>query len=328
MEHHPTVGRRVVLVGLGALAAGGVRAQSAYPSRPVRLIVGYGPASGADVVARLIGTKLAETLGQGFVVENKPGAGGVIATQDFVRARPDGYTLLLAAMPHILLSYATQSRLPYHPLKDLLPVAQISSVDLVLVINPQKVPAQTLAEFMDHARKQPETFFGTPGVGTVGHFLATMFADAAKAKVEPVHYKTTGDSVTALLAGDIHALFVTYTVADALTKAGKFRALAVTSATRARHFPNAPTMREQGFPALEAGSWYGIFAPGGTPLDILDRLSSEVVKITRGSDTSAKLDEAGMTVTALDRHAFGRGLEEDLARWQRVVAATGFRTQE
>jgi tripartite-type tricarboxylate transporter receptor subunit TctC len=202
------------------------------------------------------------------------------------------------------------------------------SVDLVLITNPQKVPATNLKEFVAYAQSQPVNFFGTPGPGTVGHFLSTMFADTAKTKVEPVHFKATGDSVTSLLSGDIHALFVTYTVAASLAKAGKVRALAVTGATRSPLFPQTPTVKEVGYAELEAGSWYGVFAPVNTPPDILDKLSAEIVKDSNVPEMRAKFEEQGMSVTALNRDEFARGMKGDLARWDRVVKSTGFTTKE
>ena len=304
------------------------RAQNAYPTRPIKLVAGYAPASGADVVARLIANKLSESLKQSVFVENKPGAGGIIAAQEFVRAPADGYTLLLAAMPQLIINYAANPKLPFHPLRDFAPVAQIVSVDLVLITNPQKVPATNLKEFVAYAQTQPMMFFGTPGPGTVGHFLSTMFADTAKAKVEPVHFKATGDSVTSLLSGDVHALFVTYTVAASLAKAGKVRALAVTSATRSPLFPDTPTVKEAGYSELEAGSWYGVFAPVNTPPNLLDKLSAEIVKDAAVPEMRAKFEEQGMSVTALNRDEFARAMKSDVARWDRVVKATGFTTKE
>lgn len=328
MHSRHLIGRRPVAAALAALVAAPIaRAQTAYPSRPIKLVVGYAAASGADVVARLVANKLSESLKQSVVVENKAGAGGVIAAQEFVRAPVDGHTLLLAAMPQMIISHAANPKPTFHPLRDFAPVSQIVSVDLVLITNPQKVPATNLKEFIAWSHKQPVNFFGTPGPGTVGHFLATMFADTAKAKVEPVHFKATGDSVTALLGGEIHALFVTYTVAASLAKAGKVRALAVTSPTRSPLFSDTPTVREIGYPDLEAGSWYGMFAPANTPQDILDKLSAELVKAAKSADMRAKFEEAGMSVTALNREEFARSLQDDLARWGRVVKSTGFTTQ-
>lgn len=319
------IARRRVLTGLAALfAASALHAQEAYPSRPIKMLVGYAPASGADVVARLVASKLGESLKQTVVVENKAGAGGVIAAQELMRAPADGYSLMLAAMPQMIISAAANPKLPFNPLRDFAPVAQVVSVDLVLVVNPQKVAATSFKDFIAHAQQQPINFFGTPGPGSVGHFLATMFADSAKAKVEPVHFKATGDSLTALVGGEIHALFVSYPVAVGLAKSGKVRALAVTAATRSPIYPDAPTMREIGHVDLEAGSWYGVFAPANTPTAILDKLSAEILAGARTPEMRAKFDEAGLSLAALNRDEFARGMKDDLARWDKVVKASGF----
>lgn len=328
MHSKHTIGRRPVVASLAAMmVAPTVRAQGTFPSRPIKLVVGYGAASGADVVARVIASKLSETLKQSVIVENKAGAGGLIAAQEFVRAPADGHTLMLGAMPTLIISPASNSKLAFDPFRDFAPVSQIVSVDLVLITNPQKTPATTLKEFIAQSQKQPVNFFGTPGPGTVGHFLAAMFEDTAKAKVEPVHFKATGDSVTALLSGEIHALFVSYPVAAALAKAGKVRALAVTSATRSSLYPDTPTVKEVGYPELEAGSWYGVFAPASTPHDILDRISAEFVSAAKSPEVVAKYEEQGLRVTALNQAQFGTAMKADMVKWGKVVKATGFTTQ-
>ncbi len=328
MHSNQTIGRRSVVAALTALmVAPIVRAQSAYPSRPIKLVVGYGAASGADVVARVIAQRLSEAFKQNVIVENKAGAGGLIAAQEFVRAPNDGYTLMLGAMPTLIISPATNSKIAFDPLRDFAPVSQVVSVDLVLITNPQKTPATNLKEFIAYSQKQPVNFFGTPGPGTVGHFLSAMFEDTAKAKVEPVHFKATGDSVTALLSGDIHALFVSYPVAVALAKAGKVRALAVTGATRSPQYPDTPTVREVGYPKLEASSWYGVFAPANTPQEILKRLSAEFVKAANLPEVMASYDEQGLRVTALNQEQFAAAMKRDMAKWGAVVKATGFTTQ-
>ena len=329
MHSKQLIGRRPVVAALTAMmAAPMARAQSAFPSKPIKLVVGYGAASGADVVARVIANKLSDTLKQSVVVENKAGAGGVIAAQEFVRAPADGYTLMLAAMPTMIISPAANPKLSFNLLRDFAPVSQVVSVDLVLITNPQKTPATNLKEFIAYSQKQPVNFFGTPGPGTVGHFLAAMFEDTSKAKVEPVHFKATGDSVTALLSGAIHALFVSYPVAVALAKAGKVRALAVTSATRSPLYPDAPTVKEAGYPELEAGSWYGAFAPANTPQDILSKLSAAFVSAAKSPDVMAKYDEQGLRVTALNQEQFANELKSDMVKWGKVVKATGFTTQD
>lgn len=331
MKDHTTTGRRQVLATLAAcIAAPAAMAQAPgpYPSRTIKIVIGYAPASGADVVARLIANRLQESLKQTVVVENRPGAGGVPAALEFTRAPADGYTLMVGAMPQFSIAHATNPKLPYHPLRDFAPVSQICTADVVLIIDPKKVPATNLKELIAWAQKQPITFFGTPGQGTLGHFTAAMLAEAGKFKVEPVHFKATGDSMTALIGSQIHAQFVTYTVAAAQAKAGNVRALAVTSAARSPLFPDTPTMRELGLPDLEVGSWYGLLAPAATPPEILDKLSAELVSAAKAPEIRSKLEDAGLRVTGTTRAEYARLMKDELVQWERVVKTTGFKTQE
>ena len=302
-------------------------AQPDFPSKPLRLLVGYAPASGADVVARVLGNKLEETFKQGVIVENKAGAGGVLAAQETMRAAPDGHTLMVAAMPQMTILPAI-GKVPYNVERDFVPVSQVVGTDLVLVTHPDRVPSGSMQAFADWAKKQPSLFFGTPGPGTVGHFGAYFFSDAVKVKVEPVHFRTTGDQVSALLNGDIHAQFFSYAAALPLVKAGKLKALVTTSPTRSTMFADVPTSAEAGYPGMQFTSWYGVFAPAGTPPEIVEKLSAEIIKATKAPATRTRLEDAGLRVTATTREEFARLLKEDIARWGQVVKATGFKSQE
>lgn len=311
-----------------ALGVPAVSAEPGFPTKPVRLLVGYAPASGADVVARLVATKLQQGLKQAVVVENKPGAGGLIAAQETARAAPDGYTLMMGAMPQISIAPATNPKLPYDPVRDFAPVSQVVGTDLVLITNPQRVPSGSMQEFVAWGRKQPSLFFGTPGPGTVGHFGAYFLADAAKVTIEPVHFKSTGDAILAMFNGDVHAQFVPYAVAAPQVKAGKLRALLVTGPVRSAMFPDTPTSKEAGFPDIQFTSWYGVFAPANTPADVLDKLNAELVKVTADPEMRTKLEDAGLRVTGTSREDFAKVIRDDTARWGKVVKATGFKVQQ
>lgn len=302
-------------------------AEPDFLSKPLRLLVGYAPASGADVVARLLGSRLEESFKRGVMVENKAGAGGVLAAQETARAAPDGYTLMVAAMPQMTILPAI-GKVPYDVERDFVPVSQVVGTDLVLVTAPNRVPSGSLREFADWAKTQPSLFFGTPGPGSVGHFGAYFFADAVKVKIEPIHFRTTGEQVAALLNGDIHAEFFSYAAALPLVKAGKLKALVTTSPTRSPMFSDTPTSAEAGFPGMQFSSWYGVFAPAGTPPRIVEKLSAEIMKATQSPSTRAKLEDAGMRVTGTTPGAFARLLKEDVARWGQVIKATGFKSQE
>ena len=320
--------RRLLLLLVALLVAGPLAAADAWsPAKPIRLIVGYAPGSGADQVARLVANKLQEAFKQGVIVDNKPGAGGAIGAQEVARAAADGYTLLLAALPQIAIAPASNQSLPYQPQRDFAPITELVGTDLVLITNPQKVPANSVAEFVTWAAAQPVVFMGDPGPGTVGHFGSFVFANALKLKIESVHYKSTGDSMTGMLSGDINAQFVPHAVALAQVKAGKLRALVTTGPSRSALFPDVPTFKEAGYPDLEFTSWYAIFAPAKTPTEILDRINAEAVKAVQSPDLRAKLEDAGLRVTGTSRDDFARQVKNDTVRWGKIVQASGFKEQ-
>src|ERR671912_277826 len=204
------IARRTLLAAGAAACLPLARAQSpaAYPTRPVRIIVGFPAGTGPDIVARLVARKLAEGWGNmGVIVDNKPGAGGLIAATEAARAAPDGYTLMLGETGQLAIAPSSYNKLPYAPAQDFAPVSHLVGADFALLVNPQKVPARTLGQFVDWARQQKQLFMATFGAGTPGHFGAYMFGDAVKLRPEPVHYKTTSDALGGMYSGDVHAVF-------------------------------------------------------------------------------------------------------------------------
>ncbi|WP_420226407.1 Bug family tripartite tricarboxylate transporter substrate binding protein [Pigmentiphaga litoralis] len=300
-------------------------AQAGYPSRTVRLIVGFAAGTGPDIVARVLAQKLSENWsGTAVIVDNKPGAGGLIAASEAARATPDGYTLMLGETGQLSIAPSSYNRLPYDPAKDFVPVSQVVSSDFVLLVNPQKTPARNVPDFVEWARRQNRLVMGTFGAGTPGHFGAHLFADAAKLVSEPVHYRTTSDALGGVFAGDVHAVFASVGLAAPNVKAGKLAALGTTGGSRTS-LPGVPTMKEQGYPSLEFTSWFGIVAPAKTPADILAKLSQDVVKAVQSPDSRARLEEAGFRVTGSSRDTFARIIAEDKETWGKAVAATGFK---
>lgn len=325
-----TFSRRHALALLAALAAvpcAHAQTASAYPDKPVRLLVGFAAGTGPDILARLLAQKLSESWGNAsVVVDNKPGAGGVIAAGEAARAPADGYTLLLGLTGNMVIAPASYSKLAYDPVKDFIPVSQVVSNDFVLLTNPAKVPARNLAEFVDWSSKQPKgIFMGTFGAGTPGHFGAYIFGDAVKLKPEVVHYRTTGDAMTGLITGDVHGMFASVGVAVPQVKAGKLAAVAATGPARNPALPDVPTMKEQGQPNLEITSWFGIFAPARTPADIVNKLSADIQKVVKVPDTQAKIEAAGFTATGTTREEFARIIATDTVVWGKAVRATGFK---
>ncbi len=311
------------LLAVGLIAAP-LSAQN-FPSKPIRLIVGFPAGAGPDIIARVLAQRLQESGQMTVVVDNKPGAGGLIAAQEAARAAPDGYTLMLGEVAQLAIATSSYSKLPYNVERDFAPVSHIASTDFVLLTNPEKNSSKTAREFASWAKTQPKFFMATFGAGTPGHFGAFMFADAAGVKVEPVHYKTTGDAVGGLLGGDVPAMFATVALAAPNVKAGKMRALAVTSNSRAPALPDVPTLKEQGFTGLEFSAWFGVVAPAKTPDDILNKLNAEVVKAVTGAEARAKLQDMGFKVTGTTRAEFAAVIKDDTARWGKAVAATGFK---
>jgi tripartite-type tricarboxylate transporter receptor subunit TctC len=300
-------------------------AQAAYPDRPVKLLVGFPPGTGPDVVARTLGQKLGEQLKQSLIVDNRAGAGGQIAAQGVAKSAPDGYTLLLGEVGSISIAPASYTKLPYDPAKELVPVSEVVRSDFVLVV-PATAPARDLKAFLAGAKQHKDRVnFATFGAGTPGHFGAEMLAEQAGFKVEPVHYRATGDAITALVAGDVQAAFVTLALAVPQVKAGKLRALATTGAQRASQLAEVPTFAEGGLPKVDFSAWFALFAPANTPPQVLDTLNRAVVASLQNPDARKVLQDAGFTVLGTSRADSERMLKGEAARWASVVKATGFK---
>ena len=316
----------LALTVVASAAATGVQAQTGYPTHPVRLIVGFPAGTGPDIVARLLAQKLSEGWNNmGVIVDNKPGAGGLIAASEAARAAPDGYTLMLGETGQLSIAPSSYNKLPYDPAKDFAAVSQVVSADFVLLVNPQKVPAKNVKEFVGWTQQQKGLFMATFGAGTPGHFGAFMFGDAVKLKPEAVHYKNTGDALGGLFSGDVQGVFASVGLAAPNVKAGKLVALGSTVATRTGALPDVPTIKEQGYSNLEFSSWFGVVAPAKVPADILAKLSADIQKAVKAADTKAKLEESGFRVTGTSREEFARIIAADTVTWGKAVAATGFK---
>ncbi|MGJ7519206.1 Bug family tripartite tricarboxylate transporter substrate binding protein [Variovorax sp. LT1P1] len=299
---------------------------SSYPDKPVRIIVGFPAGTGPDIVARLLAQKLSEGWGnQGVVVDNKPGAGGLIAASEAARAAPDGYTLMLAETGQMSIAPSSYNRLPYDPVKDFVPVSQVVTSDFVLLVNPQKVPSKNVREFVDWSKQQKGLFMATFGAGTPGHFGAYMFGDAIGQKPEPVHYRNTADALSGLYGGDVSGVFATVGLAASTVKSGKLVALGSTGATRSPSLPDVPTIREQGYPNLAFTAWFGIVAPAKTPPEVVRKLNADIVKAVQSAEGEQKLLEAGFRATGTSTAEFAKVIADDTAVWGKAVAATGFK---
>ena len=295
-------------------------AQSAYPARPVKVVVAFTAGGTTDILARAVTNKLTDKLGQPFVIDNKPGGGGNIGTEMVVRAPADGYTLIVNSVGPMAVNQTLYRNLPYDPLKDLVPVVQIADVPNVLVVH-NDVPATTLEEFVAYAKKNPgKLSYGSTGVGTSSHLSSYMLSQRSGADTLHVPYKGSG-ALNDLLAGRLQFMFATIPSVVQHIKAGKLRAIAVSSAQPSRSLPGVPTIAEKGFPGFEAGSWFGFFAPKGTPPQVVALLNRTVNDIL--PSLSDQMVREGADPVGGSPEQFGRFTQQEFEKWARIVKASG-----
>jgi len=318
------VSRRHLLALAAGAAALPVLAQT-WPDRQVKLIVGFPPGTGPDVVARLVGQKLGENLKQSLVVDNRAGAGGQIAVQAVAKSPADGYSLLLGEVGSISIAPPAFSKLPYDPAKELQVLSEVVRADFLLVV-PVASPFKTVAEFVKAAKAEGQRVnMATFGAGTPGHFGAEMLAEQGGFAIEPIHYRATGDAVTAIVAGDVKGAFVSTALGAAQIKGGKMRALATTAATRSPLLPEVPTFAEAGLPKIDFSSWFAFFVPAGTPAPVVELLSKQIVAAVQSPEVKQKLVDAGFTVSGTARADAEKMVKAEAVRWAGVVKATGFK---
>jgi tripartite-type tricarboxylate transporter receptor subunit TctC len=295
----------------------------AYPTRPVRIIVGFAAGGGGDITARLMGQWLAERLGQQFVIENRPGASGNIATEAVVRAPPDGYTLLLFSAS-AATNAALYDKLNFNLIRDIVPVARIVVVPDVMVLNPS-VPAKTVPEFIAYAKGNPgKITMASGGTGTVGHLSGELFKIMSGVNIVQVPYRGQAPALTDLLAGQVQVLFNSPAASIEYIKAGRLRALAVTTATRSEMLPGIPTVGEF-VPGYEASQWFGIGVPKNTPAEIVDKLNQGINTALADPNMKARLAESGGMVLAGSPADFGKFITEETDKWGKVIRAANIK---
>lgn len=300
-------------------------ALAAYPDQPIRLTVGFPAGTGPDIVARTVGDQLAKEIGQSVVVENKAGAGGQIAAYSVARSAPNGYNILLGEVGSISISPETTANLSYKPLEEFEPITEAVRANFVLV-TPADSPHKTLNDFVAAAKASTERFnIATFGAGTPGHFGAEMLAEAGGFKIEPVHYRSTGDAVTAIIGGQVQGAFVTTAMAAPQLAAGKMRALAITGAQRTQMLADIPTFKEQAMPEVDFGAWFAFFAPKGAPSLALDTLNQKIVEALKADGVRKTLEGNGFVIVGSERKALAELLIAEQQRWADVVKKTGFK---
>ena len=300
------------------------RAQT-YPTRPVHIIVGFAPGSASDIIARLIGQRLSERLGQPFVVENRGGAGGTLGAEAVVRASPDGYTLLLCGSPDAF-NATIYDKLSFNFTRDIAPVAGISRGPLVLVVHPS-FPAKTVPAFIAYAKANPGKInFGSAGVGTVAQLAGELFKVMAGVDLVHVPYRGLAPAITDLIGGRVQAIFSTMPPAIAQVRAGKLRALAVTSATRFQALPDLPTIGDF-LPGYQATLINGLGAPKSTPTEIVGMLNKEINAALADPEIKARLADLGSEPLAMTSADFGKLLVDEAEKWAKVIKAANIKAE-
>ena len=304
--------------------AGWPAAAADYPTRAIRMVVPFAPGGGTDVLGRLIGQRLSEQWGQPVVVENQPGASGGIGTRAFVKAEPDGYTLLMASTGALMAASAALAPEGHFDVnKFFSPITVVAAPPYVLVVNPQ-VAANSTAELIKLASAKPKALsFGSSGIGAASHLSGALFEKDAKIEMLHVPYKGTGPAVTDLLGGRIDMMFSPSSTVQAVIASGKLKALATTGPKRSKFFPDVPTVAESGLPGYESVGWFGLLAPANTPKEIVDKLNKAVVAIMNTDDFKEKLAVHAAEPQPQSPEEFGRYINADVAKWDALVKEQG-----
>ena len=307
------------------LAAGMASAQSSYPNRPVKILVGFTPGTAPDLVARILADRFAEVFGTPFVVENIPGAGSNIATERVAKAPADGYTLLMGGNSSLVINPSLYETLPFDPLRDFAPISQVFIAANVLAV-PSALPIKTVAELVALAKAEPgKLSYAHAGVGTSQHLAAELFKYMAHIDIAAVPYRGTTALMPDLLAGRVTLSFANIVNVVPLAREGKLRALAITSIKRSALAPDLPTMAESGFPGFEAVPWFGLFAPAGTPKDVLDKLHGETVKVLAMPEVRKKFDDLGLEPVGNTPVEFAAVIRKETPEWAKLINDAGIK---
>jgi tripartite-type tricarboxylate transporter receptor subunit TctC len=316
---------RALLVVLALAVSTGAFAQADYPARPLRLIVTVPPGGAADFIARLVGGRLAASLGQPVLVENRAGASGSIAADAVAKAPPDGYTLLQASItthgigPHLF------EKLPYDPVKDFAPVSGLALLPLIMAVNAE-LPARDVSQLVSYSKSNPLNF-ASSGSGGAPHMAAELFKSVTGANLVHVPYKGSGPAVADLVGGRVQIMFDAAPSLIQHVRSGRLRVLAAASAQRNRLLPEVPTFAELGYPRVDVSLWYGLLAPAGTPRAVIDKLNHQVAIVLQNSEIKEKLQAQGAEPMPGSPQAFAAFMQEEMAKWAPVVKQAGIRLE-
>ena len=311
--------RRAVAVTLCAAIAPAVVFADSYPDKPVRVVVGFSPGGAVDNVARQLSQSMAQNMGQSFVVDNRPGATGIIAAENVAKSSPDGYSLLVATQSTMIVGPSIYPKMRFDPIKDFTPVSLLASVPMVLVVNPS-LPVKSVKELIAYAKTQQGGLpYASSGSGGPQHVAAELFASMAKVSMQHVPYKGEANAISDLLGNQVPVMFSNLQPLLPHIKAGRLRALAVSSLKRSSVAPDIPTVAESGLPGFEALTWFGLFAPAGTPQPIVDRLNAEARKTLASPEVSAKLTQQGLTVVGNSSAEMKAYMQQEIPKWGKLL---------
>jgi tripartite-type tricarboxylate transporter receptor subunit TctC len=295
------------------------QAQDAYPTKPIRMLIGSSPGGGLDTTARAISDRLSAALGQAIIIDNRPGAAGTVAAQILTQAPPDGYTINLGAIGNFAVNYGLQKNIGYHPLRDIAPITLMIDAANIVVVHPG-VPAGTFGELLALARRQPGMTYGSSGPGNAGHLAGELLARMAGIELAHVPYKGGGPAMLDLVGGRIHMIFASPSSAIPQIKGNKIRGVAVTTRKRSEVVPELPTISESGVPGYEVNNWYAMGAPANTPRSVILRLNKEIIGALNVAEVRQFLLRQGLEVSTSTPEELGRYMKSEFDKWTRLIA--------
>ena len=307
----------------GALSCAALAAHAQYPNKPIKMVVPFPAGGTTDILARAVAADLQKTLGQAVIVDNKAGAGGNIGSDYVAKAAPDGYTLLMGTVGTHAINVSLYPKMPYDAVKDFVPVSLVAGVPNVLVSSPG-YPIASVKDLIDAAKKAPDTVtFASSGNGTSIHLSGELFKQLAGVQMTHVPYKGSSTALPDVMSGQVNVMFDNAPSVMQHIRGGKLKAIAVTSSKRSPALPNVPTIAESGLPGFEASSWFGVFAPAGTPKDIVDKLSLTIANAVRTAEFKERLAAQGAEGVGNTSEQFAAHIKTEIDKWARVVKASG-----
>ena len=316
----------IIAMTLAALSAAAHAQEPAYPTKPIRIIVGQAPGGATDIIARLVASKMHDGLGQNTIVENRTGAAGSIGAAAVAKSPPDGYTILCVSSSYSI-NPSLYSNLPFDPQKDLAPISLLAEAPFLLVVHPS-VPAKSVKDLIAFAKSQPGILtYGSGGQGSSGHLAGVLFEIGSKVKLSHVPYKGAGQALVDVVSGQITFMFASVLSSTPLIKQGRIRVLGVTSPKRSAALPQVPTVAEAGVPGYATTTWYGLLAPAATPKPIIDRLAAAANKAVMTPDLRERMSSDGAEPIGSNPAVFQKHLATEVAKWRKVVQAAGVKAE-